>query len=217
MGASRLLARIARKGSDCEKIAREVLGRPDCIPQLLEGLEAQEPRTKYGCSKVLRLVSETLPELLYREIDFFTRLLDSENSFLKWDAITIFGNLAPVDPDNRIEPLLGRFLEPIAGRVMITAANVIAGAANIALAIPRLADAIASAILRVERAKYATAECRNVAIGHAINSLDRFFDRIQDKDAVRDFVRRQLANRRNATRRKAAAFLRKRAEAAACL
>jgi hypothetical protein len=47
----------------------------------------------------------------------------------------------------------------------------------------------------------------NVAAGHALQSLGRFFDLIEDKRAVVAFARKQLSNTRSATRRKAEAFL----------
>jgi hypothetical protein len=92
---------------------------------------------------------------------------------------------------------------------MIAAANVMQAAAVIAAAQPRLADTLAAGILTVGRAKYETEECRNVAIGHAIQALDRFFASIPRQRAVVSFVRRQLDNPRPATRRKAEKFLKK--------
>ena len=86
---------------------------------------------------------------------------------------------------------------------MIAAANTIQGAADIALAKPHLADRIATEIIKVDRAHYATPECRNVAVGHAIQALDRFFEHIQKKDSVLAFVESQFDNPRPATRKKA--------------
>jgi hypothetical protein len=94
---------------------------------------------------------------------------------------------------------------------MIGAAAAIRGAATIALAKPHLADRLARAILGVRRAVYEREECHNVAIGHAIESLERFFEGIADKKAVVEFVRAQRENPRPATRRKALRFLGKHA------
>ena len=87
--------------------------------------------------------------------------------------------------------------------------NAMKGAASIAQAKPYMADRIAAQILRVEKGAYDTAECRNVAIGHAIQSLDRFGSRISDRLKIQFFVARQLKNRRVATRGKAERFLKK--------
>jgi hypothetical protein len=210
MNESTLLTKIARKKSDKDAITARIVRQPELISVLLEGLKSDKPEIKYGCSKVLRLVSEQKPAVLYPNLDLIIGLLDSDNTFLKWDAARIVGNLAAVDSRKRIERILDHYLQPIRGDVMITAANVIGSAAKIALAKPELADKIARQILKVEKAEYQTAECRNVAIGHAITSLGQFFDHVSRKQAVMKFVRRQLTNRRHAVREKAAEFITRR-------
>ena len=92
---------------------------------------------------------------------------------------------------------------------MVGAANAIAAAANVALAKPHLADRIVKEILKVERASYQRPECRNVAIGHAIKSFDRFFRHVKNRRPVLAFVTRQLDNPRPATRGKAERFLKR--------
>ena len=209
MTNTELWSRLARKGTNPEIIADLAVQQRTLLPALLEGLDAAEAPVKFGCAKVLRLISETEPAMLYPHVDLFIGLFQSENAFLQWDAIRIVANLAAVDEGGRIEQILSDYLEPIRGTVMITAANTIQGAATIALAKPALADTIARAILKVQWAKYQTDECRNVAIGHAIESLDRFFHRMGHQKEVLEFVRHETNNSRNATRKKAVEFLKK--------
>jgi len=151
-----------------QAIAERVAKRTDLLPELVEGLRADPAKIKYGCLKVLRLISEKEPAVLYPEFDRFVQLLDSESNILQWGAIIIIGNLAALDSANKIEPILGRYLQPISGPVMITAANTLGGAAKMARAKPHLADRIARAFLRVETAEYRTSECRNLALGQAV-------------------------------------------------
>lgn len=209
MSSSELLLEIGRKESDKDEIVDRVIGKPELIPEIIEGLNDKTARIKYGCAKILRLLSEKRPELLYPEFDFFVELLDSPNNFLKWDAIHVLGNLASVDTENRFEDVYGRYFAPIPGTVLITAANVIGGAAKIALAKPQMTGRITGEILKVERATYQTEECRNVALGQAIDSFDSFFNQIEDKAPVIALVERQLQNTRNSTRKKAEKFLKK--------
>ena len=177
------------------------------------GLDAPAARVKYGCLKDLRRLSEEEPQLVYPDFEKFVRLLDHPNSIFRWNAAHILANLARVDRSRKIGPLLGKFLQPVGGPQMIAAANVMQAAAVIAAAQPRLADTLAAGILTVGRAKYETEECRNVAIGHAIQALDRFFASIPRQRAVVSFVRRRLDNPRPATRSKAEKFLKKWVEA----
>lgn len=184
-------------------------GKPGEIVRLISGLAAKEARTKYGCSKALRILSEQGPDSLYSHFRVFAGLLESENTFLKWDAIRIVASLAAVDTEREFETVFRKYFQPVAGPMMITATHSIAGSGRIALARPLLSDRIATELLKVEGASYATAECLNVALGHAIGSFDRFFGQLRRKKRVLDFVRRQLDNPRPATRKKAERFLRR--------
>lgn len=201
-----LLEKIATKGSDLEAIARRVARYPSQLDHVIEGLSAKPAGVKYGCAKVLRIISEQKPEVLLPRLEVFSSLLDSENSFLKWDGIHVLGNLATVDKRKKIDRLLPRYLAPIPGPVLTTAANVIGGAAKIAAAKPYLADEIAEAILKVGRGRYKTDECRNVAKGQAVAAFDLFFDHLEDQARVLRFVKRQLKNTRPKTRKQAETF-----------
>ena len=176
------------------------------VNTLCDGLASPQARTKYGSAKELCRLAEQDPDLLYSRFDFFAHLMEGETRILRWNSSRILGNLARADTEGRIEKMLDRYLAPITGGELIAAANVIQGAADIALAKPHLADRIAKAILKVSRAHYATPECRNVAAGHAIQSLDRFFEHIEKKEPVLAFVESQLESPRPATRKKAQLF-----------
>ena len=205
---------IAKKSVNLESLAAQVIREPRLLGEIFDGLDADTAKLKYGCLKLLRIISEREPRVLYPEIGRFFRLLDSKNTILKWGAIIIVGNLAVVDSEGKIDRMLDRYLRPISEHVLITAANVIGGAGRIARAKPYLADRIACALLQVERARYQTAECRNVALGHAVESLDKAFGNIRQQQPVVQFVRRQLCNRRNAVRQKAARFLKRHCQVA---
>jgi hypothetical protein len=162
---------------------------------------------KFDAAKKLLAASEQSPAALYPHFAAFRKLLRADNKIIQWTAIRIIANLASVDKRGRIPRVLGEYLALIDGPVMVTAANTIAGAAKIASARPRLAAKITRAILRVERAHYQTAECRNVSIGQAITALGTMGVRVTESREVVRFLKRQLKNSRPSTRKKAVAFL----------
>jgi hypothetical protein len=209
MGESPLLEQIGQKGSDKEEIAERVIAEPALLKTVLEGLSARPAAIKYGCSKVLRLISQKQPEVLYPSFDLFIKRLDINNTFLKCDAIIILANLASVDSESRFEAIFDRYFAPITGSTLIVAANIIGSAARIAAAKPALSDRIAAELLKVENAQYQTAECRNIALGQAIDAFDEFFGQIGDKERVKRLVKKQLGNTRKSTAQKAAQFLEK--------
>lgn len=209
MGESPLLQQIGQKEIDKGQIAEGIIGEPGLLADVLEGMSARQASVKFGCSKVLRIISQKKPEVLYPSFDFFVNLLNSDNTFLKCDAILILANLAAVDSANKFEAIFDRYFAPVSGPVLITAANVIGGAARIALAKPALTDRIVHELLKVEDAEYQTAECRNIALGQAIISFEQFFEQIGDKEGVIQLVKKQLANTRKSTAQKAAQFLKR--------
>ena len=208
---------MARKGADIAGIAAQVMACPNHVAELIDGVQAPRGVIRFNYEKTLRLVSERRPELIYPHFDLFTSLLDCDNNFLKWGAIMTIANLTAVDDRQKFEAIFEKYYAPIPGPVMITAANVIGSSARIVPAKPHLTGRITAEILKVEKARYKihgqpSPECRNVAIGHAIESFNEFFDRIEDKPAVLKFVTRQLKNPRPTVAKKAAQFLRKHAQ-----
>ena len=200
-----------------QQLARKAIQKPGLLPGIMEGLEGDKPRIKYGCAKALRLISEQCPDCLYPHFDFFVRLLDHENKILQWDAAFVLSHLARVDTEDKFAAVFDKYFSPIPGPVMITAANVIQGAVRIAQAKPHLAERIANQVLKVAKARYQTPECRNVAIGHAILVLGDLLPLLRRPAPVVQFVRRQIRNPRPATRKKAEQFLNSRLGASARL
>jgi hypothetical protein len=198
-----LVDRIARPGSNPQTIATRLARTAGDLSPLLAGLHDSRARARYGCAKVLVLLSQSHPERVYPLWDAVEELMGDENKIMCWTAMKIIANLAPADSQGRIGGILPRLLAFIDGPVMITAANAIQAAAAIAIAKPDLAEKIVKGILRVEKANYQTEECRNIAIGHALAALRELGLSPRLAAAVAAFAQRQTSNPRNSTRRKA--------------
>ncbi|HKN25282.1 MAG TPA: hypothetical protein VJX72_10580 [Candidatus Acidoferrum sp.] len=198
--------RLSKAGRDLSRIAKEVVRSPELMQSVIATISAEASVPRLAASKLLRIVSETSPELVYPHFDFLVTLLNNPNSILRWNATLTLANLASIDRHKKLDRIIDTYLAPVCGSRMIDAANAIRGAAAIARAKPYLAGQMARHILQVESASYSTPECRNVAIGHAITALDQFFPAIADKNQVRSFVDRQVNNTRPATRNKACKF-----------
>ena len=206
--------RLSQKGTDIPKIADQVMDNPDLIPGLIEGLMAPKGTLRYGYEKVLRVISEQRPDLVYPFFDTYVELLDNQNSFLKWGAILTIANLVAVDSENRFDKTFRKYYGFIAGPVMVSAANVIGGSAKIVSCRPDLAGRVTKEILTVEKADYQrhnapSPECTNVAIGQAIDTFDQIYDSIANKKPVLLFVKRQRKNSRAAVVKKAEKFLKR--------
>lgn len=214
MAKTDIIEQLGRKRADIPAIVERIIECPEYIAQLVESLQNEKGTARYGYEKALRLVSEERPELVYPWFDVFVAMLDEDNSFLKWGAIMTVAHLTAVDSEQRFEAIFEKYYAPIAGPVMITAANIIGSSPRIALAKPHLTERIVQEILKVRKARYErkgspSPECRNVAMGHAIDAFDQFVDRIEDKASVIKFVKSQLKSTRKPVVKKAEMFLRK--------
>jgi hypothetical protein len=214
MGKPDILEQVAAKGADAGAMADRLINDSEQIPALIEALRIEKSSKKFAYEKVLRLVSEKQPALIYPYFDFFCSLLDHDNNFLKWGAIITVANLTVADAQQKFDAIFQKYFAPISGPAMVTAANIIGSSAKIARAKPALAGAITNEILKVEKAKFLlkgrpSPECRNVAIGHAIDAFGLLYDQIVDKAGVLHFVERQLKNTRPQAARRAEKFIRK--------
>jgi len=214
MVKSKLYKEIEKKNANKDLVADMVIEQPDLIPELLTGLEDDKLSIKFGCEKILRLISEQQPELLYPYFDTIVASLDSDNKIIKWGSIITIANLTVADEKKKFEKIFKKYYASVTGPDMIMAANVFKSSAKISEAKPQLTDKIAKEILKVEAASFERKgkpdpECSHVAYGHAIDALSVLYGTIKGKKAVARFVRKQIGSPRNSTAQKAEEFEKK--------
>ncbi len=203
-----------KQKKDIEKIADFVIQNPHIIKEIAAQLKIEKTALKFSYEKILRLISEESPALIYPYFDFFAGFLDSENNFIKWGAILSVANLTAVDSQNKFDKIFKEYYKPVSGPAMITAANIIGSSWKIVSAKPYLAEKIVNEILKVQKAKFIhqgelSSECKNIVCGHAIDSFAMFFDKIENKKPVIQFIKAQLNNSRPAVVKKAEKFIKK--------
>jgi len=74
MVESQIQKEIARRGSDKAKIAGQIIKTPGLLVEIVNGLSSEKASIKFGCAKVLLLISETKPEALYSKFDLFVKM-----------------------------------------------------------------------------------------------------------------------------------------------
>jgi hypothetical protein len=200
---------LENKEKKPESIAKKVIRDPELLSVLLDGFCSSIAGVRFKSAKTLVLISEQQPDILYPYFDFFSDNLTNRNNILKWNAIDVLACLTRVDTKNRFDELFERFYGMLKEGALITAAHVIASSAVIATAKPHLEKRITEMLLKLDAVPLPTQECKNILKGHAIETFGRYFDQIREKEKVVEFVKRELKNRRAATRRKAERFLKK--------
>lgn len=199
---------FTKKHVEPEIVAKKASKDKKVLSDVFEGVSSVKAKTKYGCAKVLRILSEENPKVLYPHWDFFVDMLDIDNTFLKCDGAFIIANLTRVDSKNKFGRLFNRFYRLLNGESMITATNLVGVSGVIAKAKPELQSKITNKLLSIDRTHHGS-ECKNIIKGRAILTLDEYYEESKDKKKILNFVRREMKNTRPATRKKAEEFLKR--------
>lgn len=206
-----IAAQIKQK-KNFEKITDTVIQNPEVIKEIIKLVKTEKSGLKFSYEKILRLVSEKSPKLIYPYFDEIAEMLNSKNNFIKWGAIFTIANLTSSDSGSKFEKVFKKYYSPVKGPVMITASNIIKASPKIVSSKPDLTEDIMHEILKIQKGKYinrgeVSLECKNIVCGQAIDSFALFYDKIKNKKEINDFVKAQLKNTRPAVRKKAEKFL----------
>jgi len=199
---------IEKKGVNAESIAKKVVKDERLLDDLLEGVSSEKAVIKYKSLKVLMLVSEQQPKMLYSKWDFFVKLLDDDNTFLRVIGATIIANLTRVDTKNKFEKIFNKYYSLLEDESMINTANIARRSGIIARAKPHLQGKITNKLLDIDKTHHSS-ECKNIIKGKAILSFDEYIDEFKDKEKIIRFVKNELKNTRSATKKKAEKLLKK--------
>lgn len=206
-----LLARLKGK-PDLTAIVNEAMGNQGIIGALVELASSEASSVKYACTKIIRLVSEQRPELIYPYFEEIAKWLHHKNSFIKWDGIMTLANLSGVDEGDKFGPIYEEYFDLIGDPQMITAGNVIGSAWKIVLARPELENEITRRLLAVPDIVYLnkgepSPECNRIVCGHVLDCFDHYFEHSKNQAAMLHFAQAQLGSSRKAVAKKAEQFL----------
>jgi len=180
------------------------------VPILLEGVHSSKAAVRYGCAKVLMDLSEENPEKLYKYMDAFIELLDSKYRILTWNALAIIANLTNVDANKKFDAIFDKYYSFLNSDYIVTVANVVGNSNKIAQAKPYLIPKVTEELLKVENISttpHLTEECKRVVTQKTIQTINSFFDKVEQKDRVKSFVKAHLDSPRKSLRRAAENFL----------
>ena len=211
MGTNQIYRQLADRSVSAEQLAQKAIKKPVLLPALLDGLDEVKADVKYGCGKALRVIVDEEPALLYPYFDLFSAMLENRNKIMRWEAIYIISGLAPEDDEDKISAIWEVYFKPIEGPEMITAANIVNGAARFALARRDLLEPAIREILRVRKGKYETGECYRVVAGAALKAFDKLYKLAPDKGPLIQFAELHAKSSRIPTRNAARRLLEKHA------
>jgi hypothetical protein len=203
-----MLEDIGKKSVSVESIAKKVVNDKKLLDDLKENASSHNAAIKYKSLKVLMYLGEQQPNILYPEWDFFVKLLDNENTFLRTIGLTVIANLTRVDTKNKFENIFDKYYSLLEDESMINAANIAGYSGIIAKAKPHLQNKITDKLLDIDNTRHSS-ECKNIIKGKAILSFYEYIGEVEDKTKIIQFVKNELKNPRSATKKKAEKFLKK--------
>lgn len=174
----------------------------------LKLLESKDPKVKYSFAKALLETAKSNPENLYHITEHFSILLHSKNNILKWNAIDIIANLSSIDFENKIDSQIPYIIDLLHTGQLITVNHAILGLGQIAANKPEIEELIYNELILVKDDKFETEECRAIAMGKVIQTVEQFFNGFYRDNKFREFLTNCLSSERSATRKKAENFIR---------
>ena len=194
------------KNIDIEAVANKAQEDDKLLAKLLDNLRTKNETIRYNSHKVLFSISEQRPKVLYPKWDFFTDLLDSDNTYHKLSAVQLLANLTKADKDNKFEKLFNKYYSLLDDRSFITAAYVAQASGTISNAKPKLQTKITNRLLSIE-ATHHTQERKDLAKASVIEAFAQYYQQTRNKKRILEFVERQLNCQSPKTRKKAKEFL----------
>jgi hypothetical protein len=203
-----MLTELDRKNVDVKKFAQDALEDKAILADLLEGVLSKKEKIRFNCFKVLLFISEKHPRILYTQWEFFVRLLQSDNTYLKYIATYIIANLAQDDPEGKFERVFNRYYALLDDKSIIPASHVAANSPKIAEAKPHLQTKIVNRLLDVDKTHHKP-ERKDLIKSYVIEAFGKLIEGVRNKKKMIEFVREQREAKSPKTRKKAKEFMKR--------
>jgi hypothetical protein len=199
---------LSKKDFIPESLVNESISNPEILKELVYNLLKKEDTIRYNSHKVLLLVSEDNPKILYSEWDFFVNLLKSKNNFHKVIGIQILANLSKVDTLNKFENIYDDYCDLLDAKSVMTGAHLAANIGKIAKNKPNLREKLTQVLLDIDKTHHEIGR-KDLIKASIIDSFTEYFNEIKNKEEIIRFVDAQLNSKSPKTKKKAEEFLKK--------
>lgn len=195
------------KEIDPKIYADRLINNSDLLSEYLNGLLSKNETYRYNCFKVLYIISEKKPEMLYPHWDFFIDHLRSDNNYHKMSAVLIIANLTTIDTESRFERIFDEYYSNLKSKKTIVPIYVVKSSGKIIHNKPNLEGKITDFLLNIEK----THPGKQIELvkSDVIESFSEFFEKSNKKDEIIRFVKKQANSNSPKTKKEAKKFLSK--------
>ena len=207
-----MLVNYLKAKPDLNLFLNNVIEDKTILDSLFDIVATETSSIKYVCTKIIRMVSEKEPELIYPYFEILAKWIHHKNSFIKWDGIIILSNISAVDDENKFKDIYQDYFALIQDPQMITASNVVGNAWKIVLAKPELENDITKRLLKVPNTVYLrkgnpSPECNYIVCGQVLECFDHYFNSSENQSEMINFAKEQLNSKRKSVVKIAEKFL----------
>ena len=188
-----------------DSYAEKLITNSELISQYLDGLLSKNETYRYNCFKVLNVVSEKKPELLYPHWDFFIDHLNSDNNYHQMSAVILIANITAVDKEQKFEDIFDYFYSILKSEKTIVPIYIIKSSGKIIRYKPHLEGKIIDLLIDIEKIH----PDRQIELvkSAVIESFSEIFNKSSKKDEIISFVKNQLNSTSPKTKKAAKDFL----------
>ncbi|MFX0025725.1 MAG: hypothetical protein ACFE8M_04860 [Candidatus Hermodarchaeota archaeon] len=199
---------LNKKDFEPESFVNKALEDPKILAELMNNLLAKDEIVRYNSHKILIIISQDKPEVLYPHWDFFADLLKSKNNFHKVIGIQILANLTKIDTKNKFEDIFEIYCNLLDAKSVMTAGHLAANLGIIAKVKPNLRDKLTKVLLSIDETHHEISR-KDLIKAYIIESFNEYFNEIENKEEIIKFVKAQLECKSPKTRKAAEKFLKK--------
>ena len=201
-------ANLNNKNINIKAVAKKALKDDKLLAELLDNLWSKNETIRYNSHKVLCLISQEHPRILYPQWDYFAQFLKSDNTYHKLSAIHILANLIKADTKGKFEKMFDRFYGLLDDKSFITAAYLAGASGKIARAKPKLQAKITNRLLSIDKTHHQQ-ERKDLVKASIIEAFEEYFDQTRNKKRILEFVEKQLNCESPKTRKIAKEFMKR--------
>lgn len=207
-----MLVNYLKAKPDLQLFINDVIEDKTILDSLFDIAATETSSIKYACTKIIRMVSEKEPELIYPYFEILAKWIHHKNSFIKWDGIITLSNISAVDDENKFKDIYQDYFALIQDPQMVTASNVVGNAWKIVLAKPELENDITKKLLKVPDIVYLhkgspSPECNYIVCGQVLECFDHYFNSSKNQSEMINFAKEQLNSKRKSVVKIAEKFL----------
>jgi hypothetical protein len=201
-------ANLNNKNINIKAIAKKALKDDKLLAELLDNLWSKNETIRYNSHKVLCLISQEHPRILYPQWDYFAQFLKSDNTYHKLSAIHILANLIKADTKGKFEKMFDWFYGLLDDKSFITAAYLAGASGKIARAKPKLQAKITNRLLSIDKTHHQQ-ERKDLVKASIIEAFEEYFEQTRNKKRILEFVEKQLNCESPKTRKTAKEFFKR--------